>query len=74
MVMEWMIPFMGWFLVAVGSLKILDWKRFSENFSKYDLLAMRSKIYSKSYPLIEVLLGSAFLYSWNVNLVKGRFK
>jgi len=67
--MEWMIPFMGWFLVAVGILKILDWTRFSENFSKYDLLAMRSKIYSKSYPLIELLLGIAFLYHWNVKFI-----
>ena len=55
--MEWMIPFMGWFLVAVGILKVLDWKRFTENFMKYDLIAMRSKTYSNLYPLIEIKKG-----------------
>ncbi len=69
--MEWMIPFMGWFLVAVGILKVLDWKRFTENFMKYDLIAMRSKTYSNLYPLIEIMLGVAFLYAWNVKLVAG---
>ena len=69
--MEWMIPFMGWFLIAVGILKILDWKRFSTNFAKYDLIAMRSKTYSNAYPLIELVIGGAFLYSWNVKIIAG---
>ena len=69
--MEWMIPFMGWFLIVVGILKILDWKRFYTNFAKYDLLAMRSSLYSKSYPLIELVIGGAFLYSWNVKIIAG---
>ena len=69
--MEWMIPFMGWFLIVVGILKILDWKRFSINFAKYDLIAMRSKTYSNAYPLIELVIGSAFLYSWNVKIIAG---
>ena len=69
--MEWMIPFMGWFLIAVGILKVLDWRRFTENFAKYDLIAMRNKTYSKAYPLIEILIGAAFLYAWNVKIVAG---
>ena len=69
--MEWMIPFMGWFLIVVGILKILDWKRFYINFAKYDLLAMRSSLYSKAYPLIELVMGGAFLYSWNVKIIAG---
>ena len=69
--MEWMIPFMGWFLITVGILKILDWKRFSKNFSKYDLIAMKSSLYSKSYPLIELVIGGAFLYSWNIKIIAG---
>jgi hypothetical protein len=69
--MEWMIPVMGWFLIVVGILKILDWKRFYTNFAKYDLLAMRSSLYSKAYPLIELVMGGAFLYSWNIKIIAG---
>jgi len=71
MVMEWMIPFMGWFLIAVGTLKLLDWKRFTENFMKYDLIAMRSTTYSNAYPLIEILIGVAFLNAWKIKFVAG---
>ena len=66
-----MTQIMGWFLIAVGLLKIFDWKKFAENFAKYDLIAMRSKSYSYSYPLLELLIGGAFLFSWNIKLIAG---
>ena len=56
-----MVNFMGYFLIIVSILKIIDWKKFSENFSKYDLIAKRSNIYSVSYPLIELIIGIGFL-------------
>ncbi len=62
---------MGWFLIAVGLLKIFDWKKFAENFTKYDLIAMRNKSYAYSYPLLELLIGGAFLASWNIKIVAG---
>jgi len=66
--MQWMINFMGWFLIAVAILKILDWKKFASNFSMYDLIAMRSKVYSWSYPAIELVIGISFLLAWNIEL------
>ena len=63
---EAMIKFMGYFLVIVAILKIIDWKKFSENFSKYDLIAKRSKTYSFSYPIIELAIGISFLNNFYV--------
>ena len=58
--MEWKIPFKGWFLIAVGNLKVLDWKRFTENFAKYDLIAMRNKTYSKAYRALKKMFKTFF--------------
>lgn len=69
--MPLMTQIMGWFLISVGLLKVFDWKKFAENFSKYDLIAMRSNSYAYSYPLLELLIGGAFLASWNVKIVAG---
>ncbi|MBT4134981.1 hypothetical protein HOE39_01420 [Candidatus Woesearchaeota archaeon] len=69
--MPLMTQIMGWFLISVGLLKVFDWKKFAENFSKYDLIAIRSNSYAYSYPLIELLIGGAFLASWNVKIVAG---
>ncbi|RZD32480.1 MAG: hypothetical protein CXT77_00040 [uncultured DHVE6 group euryarchaeote] len=66
-----MTQIMGWFLISVGFLKIFDWKKFAENFAKYDLIAMQSKSYAVSYPLIELLIGASFLASWNVKIIAG---
>lgn len=64
--MAWMINFMGWFLIVVAVLKIFDWKKFADNFALYDLVAMRSKVYSWSYPIIELVIGISFLMAWNI--------
>jgi len=69
--MSLMIQFMGGFLIVVGLLKVFDWKKFAENFAKYDLIAMRSKSYAYSYHLLELLIGGAFLSSWNIKLMAG---
>ena len=69
--MEWMITFMGWFLVAVGILKVLDWDRFTKNFRKYDLIAMKNKTYSNIYPILEIMIGIALLSAWNIKLIAG---
>ena len=66
---EAMIKFMGYFLVIVAILKIIDWKKFSENFSKYDLIAKRSQAYSFSYPIIELAIGISFLNNFYVREV-----
>jgi hypothetical protein len=35
----------------------------------YDIIAKRSKLYAYAYPLIEVGLGLAYFFRWNLNLI-----
>lgn len=56
-----MLPFMGIFFISVAVLKLLDLHGFAMGFMQYDLIAMRSKIYAKTYPFIELILGELFL-------------
>jgi len=61
-----MIWFMGGFFVIVALLKFLDWKGFASQFAMYDIIAKRSKLYSYLYPVIELALGLAFLFSFQL--------
>jgi len=62
----YMIFFMGVFFVIVSLLKFADWKGFANAFAMYDVVAKRSKFYSYAYPLIELGLGAAYLFSWQI--------
>lgn len=57
----WMHYFMGVFLVIFSTLKIFHPEDFANGFEMYDIIAKRSRIYAYCYPLIELLLGLAFL-------------
>ena len=61
-----MAAFMGVTLVILSALKLIDVKNFARMFSKYDVLASRIKIYSFAYPFIELLLGMAYLFSFQI--------
>ena len=61
-----MILFMGGFFVIVALLKFLDWRGFATQFSMYDIISKRSKLYSYIYPVIELALGLAFLFSFQL--------
>ena len=61
-----MIWFMGGFFVIVALLKFLDLKGFASQFAMYDIIAKRSKLYSYVYPVIELALGLAFLFSFQL--------
>jgi hypothetical protein len=58
---SWMPLFMGLFLLIFSMLKLFDVKGFATSFAMYDILAMRSGIYAKSYPFIELALALAYL-------------
>ena len=51
---------MGITLLVFGTIKLLRWQGFVDAFRSYDLVAQRSELYAKMYPLIEIALG--FLY------------
>ncbi|NDD58333.1 MAG: hypothetical protein EBZ47_03640 [Chlamydiae bacterium] len=57
----WMDLFMGVLLCQFSMLKLFDIHGFAEGFSKYDLLAKRSKAYAYLYPWIELILGLLFI-------------
>ena len=54
---EFMTYFMGIILIGLSVLKLWDWKGFSNAFQTYDIIAKRSKLYSKAYPLLEMSIG-----------------
>lgn len=61
--MEYMRTFMGLFFVMFAGLKFLDLKGFVKAFKKYDLVAARSTTYAYIYPVLELMLGVAYLSS-----------
>ena len=54
---QFMTYFMGIILIGLSVLKLWDWNGFSNAFQTYDILAKRSKLYSKAYPLLEMSIG-----------------
>ena len=62
----YMILFMGIFFVVVSFLKFLDWKGFAQAFAMYDLIAKKSRYYALAYPFIELALGLAYLFSFQI--------
>jgi copper chaperone CopZ len=56
-----MSDFMGCFFVVFAFFKLLDLNGFAGTFSRYDLVAARSKVYAKIYPFLELALGVAYL-------------
>jgi hypothetical protein len=61
-----MQEFMAGFFLIFGGLKMWNWKEFAEIYSGYDLIAARVKAYGYIYPLIEVGLGLAYLFSYHI--------
>lgn len=61
---EWMRWFMGGFFIFFGSFKLIGYEMFTLMFPIYDPLAKKNKLYTLTYPFIEVFLG--FLYCVNL--------
>ncbi len=61
---SWMRYFMATYLLVFGLFKLVDLKMFAHGFSEYDPIAMRSSLYAKLYPFIE--LGLSILFFANV--------
>jgi len=63
---EFMLDFMGLFFIVFSFFKFLDLRGFSESFKMYDPLAKVIPFYGAIYPFIEVVLGIAFLFRFQV--------
>ncbi len=66
--MKCMNNFMGGFFITFSFFKFLDLKGFAESYSTYDLLAKKITVYGFIYPFIELMLGIAYLISFNPNI------
>jgi hypothetical protein len=55
--------FMGVFFILFGAFKLMDWTGFADAFAGYDIVANHSRLYAYVYPLIELILGAAFLFN-----------
>lgn len=59
--MRAMSVFMGAFFIVFSFFKFLDVSKFADAFATYDLIGKRSRIYSLSYPFVELFLGVSFI-------------
>ena len=59
-----MMLFMGIFFIIFALAKLMDLHGFAEAFSKYDIIAKHSNLYSLIYPGIEFFLGVSYIFSY----------
>ena len=64
--MQHLNMFMGLFYIVFSFFKLLNLQGFVKTFTKYDPIAIVLPKYGYFYPWIEVLLGLAYLYSYQV--------
>lgn len=57
-----MNDFMAGFFIVFGTFKIINWHHFAEAYSMYDIIAQRTRLYAYAYPIIELVLGIAYLF------------
>ena len=62
---------MGTILLVFGGLKLFDLQKFSNIFAKYNLISKQIPYYSYFYPFIEIILGIALFFQYNLNIVYG---
>ena len=62
-----MLNFMAGFFIVFGSFKLFDLTGFKSAFSTYDLLAQSWSSFGLVYPFLELLLGFAFLFKYQIH-------
>jgi copper chaperone CopZ len=64
----WMMSYMAGFFIVFGTFKLFDLSGFVDSFATYDLLAARSRLFAYAYPFIELALGFAYLFHYEMRL------
>ena len=59
---SWMMSFMAGFFLVFGAFKLLDVPAFANSYARYDVIAQVFKPWGYAYPFVEVALGFAFLF------------
>ena len=63
---EWMLNFMAGFFIVFGTFKLFDLRGFQNAYITYDLLAKPYPTYALIYPFIELALGFAYLFRYQI--------
>ena len=63
---DWMLNFMAGFFIVFATFKLFDLKGFQSAYATYDLLAKPYPTYGLFYPFIELALGFAFLFRYQI--------
>lgn len=63
---DWMLNFMAGFFIVFATFKLFDLKGFQSAYATYDLLAKAYPTYGLVYPFIELALGFAFLFRYQI--------
>lgn len=66
---EAMRIFMASFFIIFGFFKVINLKGFVQAYRMYDLPAQYISWYAYVYPFIELLLGFAYFFSWNLLVI-----
>jgi copper chaperone CopZ len=59
---SWMMSFMAGFYIIFGAFKLLDVSAFANSYAQYDIIAKAFRPWGYAYPFIELALGFAFLF------------
>ena len=59
---SWMMSFMAGFYIVFGAFKLLNVPAFANSYAKYDIIAKAFKPWGYAYPFVELALGFAFLF------------
>jgi copper chaperone CopZ len=59
---SWMMCFMAGFYIVFGAFKLLDVPAFANSYARYDVIAKAFKPWGYAYPFVELALGFAFLF------------
>ncbi len=62
--LQWMPQFMAGFFLVFSFFKLMNLKGFAEGYRTYDVVAKRFPVWGYIYPFVELLLGLAFLTSF----------
>ena len=59
---SWMMSFMAGFYIVFGAFKLLNVPAFANSYAKYDIIAKVFRPWGYAYPFVELALGLAFLF------------
>jgi copper chaperone CopZ len=63
---SWMLSFMAGFFIVFGAFKLLNVPAFANSYARYDIIAKAYRPWGYAYPFVELGLGLAFLFRFQL--------